>query len=173
MRQTKTIAFSGIITALSFIVLLMTGLIPFGTFLLPTFAGLFILSIKVEYGYHYAVLSYVASSILSLFFCPDKTAMIVFVLLLGYYPLFKIWIEHKLSSVKLRYFLKFLLFTVACSLGFLLLLLFFPAEIYSEGILSPYLILGFYFLGIITFFVYDIAINQILAYYIIKIKNRR
>ena len=80
VQHTKAVAFSGVITALSFIVLMMTGMIPLGTFLFPTVAGLFILSIKIERGYHYAVISYIAVSLLSLLFCPDKTAMIAFIL---------------------------------------------------------------------------------------------
>ena len=173
MQQTKAVAFSGVITALSFIVLMMTGMIPFGTFLFPTVAGLFVMSVRVEHGYKYAFTCYFAVSCLALLFCPDKTAMIAFILLLGYYPLFKNWLEHETLSVKIRYIAKALLFTASCFVGFMLLFIFFPAELYAEGPLTTGILAILFALGIITFFIYDIAINQILAYYIIKIKNRR
>ena len=173
MQQTKAVAFSGVITALSFIVLMMTGMIPFGTFLFPTVAGLFVMSVRVEHGYRYAFICYLAVSCLALLFCPDKTAMIAFILLLGYYPLFKNWLEHKILSTQIRYSVKILLFSAACFAGFVLLFIFFPAELFAEGPLSNGILAIFFALGIITFFIYDIAINQILAYYIIKIKNRR
>lgn len=173
MGHSKSVAFSGIIVAVSFVLMMMTGMFPFASFALPAAAGLLSMIVKTEYGYKFSILTYISTSFLSLLFCPDKTAAITYVIIFGYYPILKIWLEHKIVHPILRISVKALIFMAAFALSFAALSVFFPAEIYSEGAVTPLLILGFFIVSLITFYVYDIAIRQILAYYIIKIKKHR
>ncbi len=173
MGHTKAVAFSGIIVAVSFVSMMLTGMFPFASFAFPAFAGLLAMIVKVEYGYKFALLTYLSTGLLSLLFCPDKMAAITYIFILGFYPILKIWLEHKVIGPVKRISLKTLIFLATFALCFLVLSVFFPAEIYLEGAVTPLLLCGFFVLTMITFYIYDIAIQQVLAYYIVKIKRRR
>lgn len=58
-------------------------------FIAPAVASLLIATVCVECGRTMALTAYGAVSLLSLLFVPDKEVALVFVFLLGYYPLVK------------------------------------------------------------------------------------
>ena len=64
-KGTMRIAVCGIIAALSLVFMMMTSLVPIGTYALPCLAGILISCIVVEYGYGWAIGVFCVTAVLS------------------------------------------------------------------------------------------------------------
>lgn len=120
MSKSFPIALGGLITAVSLLLMFMTGFVPFGEFVLPTLAGIILIACVCELGTKPALLVYLASALLSIIVCPVKESAMLYTMFLGYYPV----IRPKLHAIRpgiLRIFLKFALFNVAIFLSYFLL----------------------------------------------------
>ncbi len=160
--------------ALSITLMLLTGFVPFGTFALPAFSGILLVVVFVELGVKWAMLSYVGASIISFFIAPDREAALFFILIFGYYPQLKFFIDKKIKNHLLAYIPKFLIFnTAVASIYFIIIYLLGLTEILVNmgefgmwGIALAVVISNF------TFFVYDKAIYSCLLYYRYKIRPK-
>ena len=74
MKTSFKVSLSGVIGALSLVLMLLTSVIPFGTFAFPAFAGMLLISIVIELGNSWAFLVYFTVSTLSLLLLTDKEA---------------------------------------------------------------------------------------------------
>ena len=106
MKKTRyKVALGGVIASLALFCMFCTSLAPFLTYAAPMFAGTLMIIMVVEISYSWAFLTYAAISVLSLFITPDKEAAMLFIFLLGYYPIFaapmKIGIEYLPKSLRL------------------------------------------------------------------------
>ena len=171
-NSTLKIALCSIISALAIALLLLTSVIPFGTFAVPCMAGIFMISIVIEYGYKWAFAVFSVVSLISLFLAGDKEAVLFFVAVFGYYPIIKGIIESKIKIKPLQYVLKFAIFNIGAILAFIVgtFLLSIPAEEYTLfGIYMPWLFLiianGFFIL-------YDFAVTGLVGYYVCNIRNK-
>ena len=84
-RKSWAMAYCGMAAAL----MLLGAVVPVLMFIAPAVASLLIATVCVECGRTMALTAYGAVSLLSLLFVPDKEVALVFVFLLGYYPLIK------------------------------------------------------------------------------------
>ena len=82
-------AYCGIVTALCVALMLLGAVIPIAMFIAPAVAGFLVATVCVECGMQLALTAYAAVSLLALLFVPDKEVALIFVFLLGYYPLAK------------------------------------------------------------------------------------
>ena len=74
-NSTFRVAFCGIIAALALVLMLLTSLVPIGTYAFPCFAGIFIAAVVIEYGWKWGLGVYAVVSVLSLFLAGDKEAV--------------------------------------------------------------------------------------------------
>ena len=88
-RKSWAMAYCGMAAALSVALMLLGAVVPVLMFIAPAVASLLIATVCVECGKTMALTAYGAVSLLSLLFVPDKEVALVFVFLLGYYPLVK------------------------------------------------------------------------------------
>ena len=102
-KPTFKIALCAIIAALAVMLMLITSLIPVGTYALPCFAGALLIAIVIEYGAKWALGVYAVVSVLSFFVAGDKEAVLYFAMLFGYYPVLKAFIEGKSCNNCLLY----------------------------------------------------------------------
>ncbi len=93
MKKSTQVAIGGLASALCLLMMFMTGLIPFSTYCFPAFAGIVLIAVAEENGPRTAVMVYVATSFLALLIVPDREAVMLFIMLLGYYPTLKPYIE--------------------------------------------------------------------------------
>lgn len=169
------VAFCGVISALSLVLMLLTTLVPIGTYAFPCFAGILLIAIVVEYKCRWAMLVYAVVSILSLFLVSDKEAVVFFIMIFGYYPTLKNLIERKfqLKFGKVAgYILKFIIFNAAAVAAFIIttFLLAFPAEEYTLfGVYVPWV---FLIIGNFFFAVYDYAVSVFVAQYVCRLRNK-
>lgn len=164
MKSLK-IAFGGIVAALSLVLMLLTGVLPFGTYALPCFAGILLTSIVIEFGIPWAIGVYVGVSVLSFLLVSDKEAALYYTLILGIYPILKSLFER----IKLRW-LSFLIkllyfnFTAVAAFYISIFVLSIPIESFSLfGVNMPFL---FLLIGNAVFVVYDICVTRLISAYL-------
>ena len=163
MKQSVKIAFGGIIVALV-TAFMAASLIPDLTFAVPAVAGLLIIPVFAEVGTLYAVICFIASSLLS-FFIGDKTSWVLFVALFGYYPILKPYME-KIRFPVLKWALKLLIFNSAAVACYAVEILLFTVT------LKGWMLALVFLLGNVAFVLYDIAISRVAAFYYRKLHSR-
>ncbi|MEF9866081.1 MAG: hypothetical protein RR848_07010 [Oscillospiraceae bacterium] len=171
--ESKKIALCGITGGLAATLMLMGGILPFATFCAPAIAGILIVPVAIEYGKKIGMVLYLAIGILSIVLVPDKEMALIFIFLLGYYPLLKAILEHMHKKL-LCILAKFAVFNVSVLSMYGLILLIFPMGYITEDFSGG----GFWFaavlllMGNITFFIYDLAITRVIAVYCISIRPK-
>lgn len=163
--KSRKIAFGGIVAALSFVLMLLTGILPFGTYALPCFAGILLTAIVIEFGIPWALGVYAGVSVLSFLLVSDREAALYYTLILGIYPVLKSLFER----IKLRWLsisVKLLHFNLSAVAAFYISIyvLSVPAESFSLfGVNMPLL---FLLMGNVVFIVYDICVTRLIAAYL-------
>ena len=94
-QKTYTLSFCSLMAALGAAVLLTGGLIPVATYCAPLLASLLLIPVTEEFGERYGWRVWTVTSALVLLLGADKEAAF-FYLLLGYYPLLRLWILRKM-----------------------------------------------------------------------------
>ena len=165
--KSTRLAIGGVFSAMCLLLMFMTGLMPFATYALPALAGAMLVAVVVENGAKTAVLVYVSVSILSIFIVPDREASMIFVVLLGYYPILKEKIERIRSRV-VEYVCKLFLFNAAVGGSyFILTRVIGVAELVESlgefGKYSAYILLA---AGNVVFLLYDMVLTRYISLYI-------
>lgn len=171
-NATYRVAFCGVIAALSLVLMMLTSLVPVGTYAFPCFAGIFIAAVVIEYGWKWALGVYTVTAFLSLFLAGDKEAVLYFIAFFGYYPILKGTIEKRVKNRFLQYFIKFAVFNAAAVGSFYaasFLLSVSPDEYTVFGVYVPLAFLAF---GNVFFLIYDFAVTVFIAQYVVRIRNR-
>ena len=171
-NPTFRIALCSIISALAVVLLLLTAIIPFGTFAVPCIAGLCIIAIVIEYGSKWAFGVFAVVSLLSVFLAGDKESVLFFIAIFGHYPIVKGLVESKIKSKALQYVIKLIVFNIGAIASFFAgtFLLSIPAEEYTLfGIYVPWV---FLIIGNVFFVLYDFAITSLVGYYVCNLRNK-
>ncbi|MBQ7116207.1 MAG: hypothetical protein IJN94_07320 [Clostridia bacterium] len=121
-NKTKNTAISGLMTALSVVLMMLTTLVPVFMYVIPIATGLVVLFVADISDKKWGVGVYFSTAFLSLFLITDKEAALTYALFFGYYPLIKDIIE-KLPK----------------AWGWLLKLALFNASAVGIGVISFYL----------------------------------
>ncbi len=168
MKSSFKVSFGGIVGALSLVLMLLTSVIPFGTYAFPAFAGMLLVCIVIELGYSWAFVVYFVVSVMSFLLLTDKEAALYYVVFLGFYPIIKGLFE-KLSSRFLQYVFKFAVFNLCMVIAFFVSvsLLSIPKE--SFNLFGVYLPWVFLLLGNIVFVLYDYCVSKLVTVYLLKI----
>ena len=117
MREVSyRVALGGIVSALCLVTMFLAGIMPALYLLLPMVAGVLMMIIAVEVNTGWALLTYIAVSILSLFITFDKEASLVFIMLFGHYPVIRFYIQ-RINSKILQKVLKFTVFN-GCAVAY-------------------------------------------------------
>ena len=169
---TFRIALCGIIAALGLALMMITSIVPIGTYAFPCFAGIFISAIVIEYGSKWAIGVFISVSVLSAFLAGDKEAVLYFIMLFGYYPIIKGLIERKIKNKAVQYILKLAVFNAAAVLSFyagMFLLSIKPEEYTIFGMYIPLLFLA---IGNLFFILYDFAVTVFITQYVCRLRGK-
>lgn len=122
--NTKKVAFGGLMTAMSVVVLYLSSVLPTLKLTACVISSVIVCIAMLKSGYLTATLVCVASAVVSLMISPDKTIALSYALVFGNYPILKAFIEMK-NNLSLEWVLKVILFAVyACAVSMLSNLLF-------------------------------------------------
>ena len=160
------IAFGGICLALTLLCLLGGAFIPGVDLTLYAFASFFTALMVIETGIGGGFLLFAGACLLGLIIIPDKTAMIPYVFLFGYYGILKFFIE-KIRSAPLQIICKCAFFAAALCVG----LLGFR-ELLASGVDLPGLASGILIpAGVLFLLLYDYIFTLIIGWYYRRIKK--
>lgn len=171
MKTSYKVSLGGIVGALSLVLMLLTSIIPFGTFAFPALAGMMLLCIVIELGYSWAFIVYVVVSVLSLLLLTDKEAALYYIVFLGFYPILKGLIE-RIRSKAIQYAIKYAVFNICMVTAFYLSIYVFSIPKESFNIFNVYLPWVFLLLGNIVFVVYDLCVSKVVTIYLLKIHKK-
>ena len=162
----KRIVVSGVLVALSVIILYLGCAIEVLDLTMSAIVSLLVVVIVIEMGYKYAWFSYLATSILSLLLLPQKSPAIFYTCFMGFYPIIKSHVE-RINSAFWRWVIKIVVGNAALIAMFALLSLFVPDEF--EG---GFMLVATYILGLAAFIMYDVALTKLITLYFVKIRDR-
>ena len=165
-RKSWAMAYCGMAAALCVALMLLGAVVPVLMFIAPAVASLLIATVCMECGMKMALTAYGAVSLLSLLFVPDKEVALVFVFLLGYYPLVKPKLE-RIRPKLLRGACKLLLCNGAVLAMYGLVLLLVPAGSISQELRTTALAVSLATLamGNVAFLLSERAIQNLLQLY--------
>lgn len=162
----KRIVVSGVLAALSVIILYLGCAIEVLDLTMSAIVSLLVVIIVIEMGYKYAWMTYLATAILSIVLLPQKSPAIFYACFMGFYPIIKSYTE-RIGSALVRWTIKLVTGNAALGLMFLFLSLFVPDEF--EG---GWMLVLTYVLGIIAFITYDIALSKLITLYFVRIREQ-
>ena len=159
------VALCGVITAMAVSVMFLS-FIPAMAYTMPCAAGIILATIRIHINRSWALLAYVAASLLTLILVAEPEAQMLFVLLLGYYPTVKTDLERKLKPAA-AWVIKFVIFNIAA-------VLVYNAGKYILGItddldgletFGAYAVYVFWLQANVTFWLYDICTGRLMRAY--------
>lgn len=159
MRNTKKLTFSAVLSALAVAIMYIGTALEVLDLSTAALASICVMVILTELGMKYAFLTYATIGALSLLILPMKTAAIMFVGFLGFYPMAKSFFERKFRGW-LCLVLKIVLLNV-CTFAMLLVVRY----VMTEALWFEIMVLV---LANIVFVVYDYALTQLLRVYVFK-----
>ena len=160
------LAFCSIVAAAGTAVMLLTALLPIGTYALPALAGALLIPVVAEAGAGWAFRVYLAEALLTALLAADKEAALLFLLFFGYYPALKAVLERRLRSRALCAAVKLAVFNAAAVLEFWAALRFLGVPVQSYTLFGRSAPLLFLLFGNVVFLVYDYALSLlVVAYY--------
>lgn len=171
-RSTFRLALCAIIASLAVVLMMITSIIPIGTYALPCFAGILLIAVVVEYGVKWSLGVFAVVSILSVFLAGDKEVVLYYIALFGYYPMIKCVFERKIKNKALLFLSKLAVFNAAAVAAFFAgtFLLSISAEEYTLfGVYIPWI---FLIAGNIFFVFYDYAVTVFVAFYVRKLRSK-
>lgn len=164
------VAFCGVISAVSFVLLCISAVVPVLSYSLPAMSGILLIIVALSLGQSAAWTIYVSVSILSLLFVPNKECAVMFVAFFGYYPVLKI----KLEQLHLRPMVwasKLLTFNVSAVLAQLVVIKVLGVPLEEMESLGKWAIPLLLLLANVLFLLYDVLLSQLRRLYCLKWKK--
>ncbi|GHU46258.1 hypothetical protein FACS1894120_2760 [Clostridia bacterium] len=159
------IALCGVITAMAVGVMFLS-FIPAMAYTMPAAAGIMLAAVRIHINRGWALLSYVAASLLTLILVAAPEAQMLFVLLLGYYPIVKTDIDSKFKPVA-AWIIKLAIFNVAAVLVYNggKFILGITDALSGLEFFGKYAVYAFWAESNLTFWLYDRCVSVVLMAY--------
>lgn len=163
MKKSKEVAFLGIVSALSVVILFLGALVEALDITAAVFAALMLIVAWQELKYK-AMLVYLSTAIIAFFFVSFSILPAVEYLIFGLYPILKPLIEKTPRIVS--YLLKGIYILLASVGSVLVMYLFVPASIEKKYMVAVYILM---FAAVIILF--DLLIAKFKKYYVFKLRR--
>lgn len=171
-QSSAKIAFCGMMSALSVVLLLSGGLIPIATYCSPMISGVLLLPILLEYGKKTAWTAFASVALLVLFMGADKEAAF-FYLFLGHYPILK-WEFDRVKYKSFRILIKILFFNASIICMYLILGFVFNMDALIQEFtqMGAPLLAAFLIVLNVCLFLYDRLLFPLVFLYVNKLRSR-
>ena len=167
----KRIVISGVLSALSFIVLSIGQDLGDLDLTVSAIASLFLIIIVIEMGYKYAWMTFLVTSILAILLVPPpKTVAVFYAFSMGFYPMVKSYIE-RIKYAVVRWICKLAVGNVSMLMLFGFLKLAEDWGWIHKDIMPNWLLIATYALGVLAYIVYDIALTKLITLYFRRIRE--
>lgn len=160
------VSLCGIMSGLAIAIMFVLGMIPSFEYISPAAAGILVWVIREQLGVKYGLVSYLAVGILSLLLTINYEASIMFLFLLGYYPIIREYFQ-KIRFFILRLIVKLCLYCTGAVSAYLILINLFGMTQLMEDIgeFGEYGELILLAMGAFAFLLYDIYLALLKPYY--------
>ncbi len=160
------VSLCGIMCGLALVMMFFLSMIPAFEYISPAVSGILLWVVYERLGTKYGIISYIAVGILCLMFTPNYEASMMFIFLLGYYPILRDYIM-KLPNAVLRFAVKLAVYVAAAvSCYWLLINLFSMKQLLEDigemGAYGSYILLG---MGAVAFVLYDLFLGLYRPFY--------
>ena len=169
MKNTKKITLCSLIAALS-VVVMLGSYFPYLTYAVPAISGLFMMVPLIECGILWSVATYITSAVI-IAFAGEIEASILYIMILGYYPILKALIE-RINKQVIEWPLKLLSFNTAIVSFYYIYTVVFAQPFESFGNIGKYGLLAFWALCNVVFVIYDIGISRMASFYMFKLHDK-
>ncbi len=169
MKRTNKITLCALMSALA-VVIMLIAYFPYLTYAVPAFAGLCIMVVLLELGKKWAVSAYLVSAALSVLLC-EPEAMLMYVFLLGYYPILKAVIE-RLDRPIFEWFIKIILFNVIVVFVYSFIAKLFGVNLSDTNDFGKYTVYIVLIAANFVFVIYDIMFSKMAIFYFYKIQPK-
>ena len=159
-RDTKKMAFAAVATALSAVLLFLSSALSNMSLSILAVSGIVSAISLAECGYKFTFLQYLAVSIISAVFVPDKSCVVLYVVLFGHYPILKIFIE-RVGKAWLQWIIKLALANMLAFFA-LYVTLTFLENVGNIIIMGKKYFFVFYNIAVVL---YDIFIGKCMFFY--------
>ena len=171
--MTRKFTVASIMSALAIVCLFGSAYLPTGRIALLAITSMCVLVTVAECGVKYAWLEYAATSLLAILLIPFKFQVLLFVALLGYYPVLKLHIE-KTNNLWLEWLIKVLFFNALLIVVYFIFK-YFLLQYVSFGAIFDVVISNIWLVILIAeivFVVYDYLLSFFAHYYKETISKR-
>lgn len=155
------VALCGVVSALSVVLMLMTGIVPIATIALPALAGCLTIAIVAETNVRYGFAVYCVVSVLAILLTPDREAILFYILFFGYYPTLY-GLLMRIKRKPLRVLAKFGVFNLAMALAVWVL----QIPLSEMEVFGKWSILILAVMLNVVFVLYDYSMNGLIVLYI-------
>ena len=143
------VAFSGMLSALSVVILSIAVLFEFADVATAIFSSFLVLFMQIEFSSSYAFTTYGVTSIVSFLLLPSKLSCFYYIILYGWYPPVKLFMESRIQNKKLCFAVKTMLIGISVVLQETFYRSLFG---YTKNNIMTVVIVSIFF---VTFFFYD------------------
>ncbi len=171
--MTKKFTVASIMTALALVCLFGSAYLPTGRITLLAVTSMCILVTVAQCGTRYGWLQYAATSILAILLIPFKFQVLIFIVLLGYYPMVKLYIE-RIEKLWLEWIVKILFFTALLIIAYFVVKYFLVRHISFGAIFDIVMthLLLVVIIAEVIFVIYDYLLSFFARFYNENIKDR-
>lgn len=165
MKKSTQVAIGGLSAAICLLLMFMTGLVPFSSYMFPALAGIILVAAAEENGVKAALTVFAVTSLLALMIVPDRSAVMMFILLLGYYPILRPSFQRLPRLI--RVVAKFLFFNLMIVVFYYIMKYVFmiPDMLEGWGEFGKYTMYFAFALANFTFCMYDFLLAQVTFLY--------
>ena len=168
MRSTKKLTLSATVTALGAALLALGGVFEVLDLSVSALASLFVVFVYIEIGSPYTWLVWLATSLSAFVIFPASPLWIEYLLIFGFYPILKAYIERLLHPLWIP--LKLLYVNAVITFLFFTFELIFKTPLFSTG--RVYIKAGLWVIIVAAFFLYDVFLNVLIKYYFERFRSR-
>ena len=166
MSRTKKLAFSGVFTALCLVFLYVGSLFQTLDLSSAAIASIVILFALTEFGKSWAFGIFLASGAMSLLLLPNKSAAVIYVAFVGYYPILKVYL-NRIRPKWLSYLAR-----LSCFIPIMLALMFLAKIMLFAELEAEEFEFIIYPLACAAFVLYDFALERLVLFYNLRIKPK-
>lgn len=169
MKNSRIIAFAGVLSALSVLLLFLGSVIWVLGYVMPIVVSILMIVLVQSVSKKSALLTHISTSVLSIILLNEKETALLYALFFGYYPIIKDKIEA-ISSKIFKLIAKLLIFNISIALVEILCVYVFGIPF--DDMFGKWGILLFAFLMNFIFVFYDKLYDSMTKLYNYKIKKR-
>lgn len=171
-KSTFRLVFCAVTAALEVVFMLITGVVPIGTFALPCLAGGLNIMTVIEYGPKWATGVFAVAAVLSALLAADKEAVLYYILIFGFYPVLKNLIEKHIKNRIVQYTVKLAFFNIAAVSSFFIATRLLSVKAEEFTLFGVYIPLVFLLLGNVVFLLYDVALTKYVGVYVRNLRSK-